>query len=96
MIRTLRALFRIRRLLLIERIANEVAAEIDDYDQPINPFRGKTREANGQDYHALFGIAERLPRKANGRQQFRPDLEARDYRDGKYHLPDDMRAQVKR
>jgi hypothetical protein len=96
MIRTLLALFRIRQLLLIERIANEVAAEIDDYDRPLNPHREGAREPNTGDYHALFGIAERLPRKANGRQQFRPDLEPQDYRDGKYHLPDDMRAEVKR
>lgn len=76
MIHTLRALFRVRQLMRIERIVDEVAGEIDDYDRPINPFRGKTREeANGQDYHALFGIAERLPRKANGKWEFREDLE---------------------
>jgi hypothetical protein len=84
MIRTLLALFRIRQLMRIERIIDEVAAEIDDYDRPINPFRGKTREANGQDYHALFGIAERLPRKANGKWKFREDLEPQVYRNGKW------------
>lgn len=51
------ALFRIRSLLRIERIAREVTAEIDAYDRMMD---GAERPPNGDDYNALLSITERL------------------------------------
>ena len=80
MIRTLLALFRIRQLMRIERIAGEVAAEIDAHDWEINgtpPHYHDARPPTALDYNFLFGFAERLPRKVNGKWQFREDLETK-------------------
>jgi hypothetical protein len=63
MLRTLQAMFRIRRLMQIEQIAKEVTAEIDAHDRAVDgtpPRYLDARAPNGDDYNALLSITERL------------------------------------
>jgi hypothetical protein len=63
MIETLRALFRIRQLMRIERAAKNVTDEIDRYDRALNgtsPLYNDARPPNGDDYNALLSITEQL------------------------------------
>ena len=60
---TLFALFRIRKLMRIEKMAAEVTDEIDSYDQLLNgtpPLYNDARPPKGDDYNALLSITERL------------------------------------
>jgi hypothetical protein len=63
MIETLRALFRVRQLMRIERAAKDVTDEIDRYDRALNgtaPLYNDARPPNGDDYNALLSITEGL------------------------------------
>jgi hypothetical protein len=63
MIKTMKALFRIRQLMRIEQVAKEVTAEIDAFDEAMNgtpPRYDEARPPNGDDYNALLSITEQL------------------------------------
>ena len=59
------AILRIRKLMQIERTADEVTAEIDAYDRVLDgtpPRNLDARSPTGDDYNVLLSITERLRR----------------------------------
>jgi hypothetical protein len=62
-------MFRIRKLLRIERAAKLVTFEIDAFDAAMNgtpPHYDEARPPNGDDYNALLSITEQLREACNG------------------------------
>lgn len=63
MIKTIRALFRIRHLMLIEETARRVVDEIGRHDQKLNgtpPLYNDAQPPDGDDYNEIWSMAEEL------------------------------------
>ena len=69
MVEIILAIFRIRKLLRIERAAKLVTAEIDALDKEIDglpPHFDEARPPTGDDYNAVLSITEQLREACNG------------------------------
>jgi hypothetical protein len=62
-IKTIRALFRIRQLMRIEATVHTVIDEIDAYDRKLNgtpPYYSDSKSPDGDDYNAIWSIIGQL------------------------------------
>jgi hypothetical protein len=65
MIKTILALFRIRKLMRIEDAANQVIADVEAYNRRLNgtpPTYNDSKPPDGDDYNELLDIIDQLKR----------------------------------